>query len=135
MTLLVVDASILVAALYPVDPRSRAAAVRLTAASALFVCAHTDAEVLQTLRNLARKDQGMTDTRVRELIDDLYALALRRVPPDPGQARRAWELRHNVSFYDALYVAAAEALGASLVTGDGRLAAAPGPRCPIELIT
>ena len=46
---------------------------------------------------------------------------------------RVWELRANLSGYDAAYVAAAEHLGVCLVTTDRRLAAAPGPRCPISM--
>lgn len=45
---------------------------------------------------------------------------------------RAWELRDNVRGSDAMYVALAEALDATLVTTDGRLARATGPRCRIE---
>jgi predicted nucleic acid-binding protein len=47
---------------------------------------------------------------------------------------RAWELRDTVRGWDAMYVALAEALGATLVTTDRRLAAANGPACPIEVI-
>jgi predicted nucleic acid-binding protein len=47
---------------------------------------------------------------------------------------RAWELRASVRGWDAMYVALAEALGASLVTADRRLAVANGPRCPIEVV-
>jgi predicted nucleic acid-binding protein len=47
---------------------------------------------------------------------------------------RAWDLRHNVSFYDGLYVALAEQLGSTLLTVDSRLAVATGPRCDIELV-
>ena len=46
-------------------------------------------------------------------------------------AVRAWELRGAVTYYDASYVALAERLDAPLVTLDGRLAQAPGPRCEI----
>ena len=46
----------------------------------------------------------------------------------------AWELRDNVSAYDAGYVALAEALGCALLTVDGRLAAAQGVRCPVTVI-
>jgi predicted nucleic acid-binding protein len=47
---------------------------------------------------------------------------------------RAWELRATVRGWDAMYVALAEALDAVLLTTDRRLAAAPGPTCPIEAI-
>jgi predicted nucleic acid-binding protein len=48
--------------------------------------------------------------------------------------RRCWELRENVSTYDAAYVALAEALDTTLLTGDRRLAHAAGPTCTIELL-
>lgn len=49
-------------------------------------------------------------------------------------ATRIWELRGNLTAYDAAYVAAAEHASCSLVTSDARLARAPGPRCPVNLI-
>lgn len=49
-----------------------------------------------------------------------------------GLLERAWELRHTVRGWDAAYVALAEALDATLVTLDGRLARAAGPRCVVE---
>jgi predicted nucleic acid-binding protein len=49
-------------------------------------------------------------------------------------APRIWELRHNLTAYDAWYVAVAELLEAPLATLDGRLASAPGPRCEIRTI-
>lgn len=47
---------------------------------------------------------------------------------------RAWQLRDTVRGWDAMYVALAEAFEATLLTIDHRLAAAPGPRCPIETV-
>jgi predicted nucleic acid-binding protein len=47
---------------------------------------------------------------------------------------RIWELRHNLTAYDAAYVALAEALGAPLLTRDRRIAAAPGHRARVELV-
>lgn len=49
-------------------------------------------------------------------------------------ARAAWERRENLSFYDALYVSLAKALGAPLITSDGRLARSPALGCAVELI-
>ncbi|HEV3311990.1 MAG TPA: PIN domain-containing protein [Chloroflexota bacterium] len=46
-----------------------------------------------------------------------------------------WELRHNLSAYDAVFVALAETLGAILVTCDSRLARTHGPACKVELFT
>jgi predicted nucleic acid-binding protein len=48
--------------------------------------------------------------------------------------QRIWELRHNMTAYDAAYVALAEALNAPLITCDARLSKAPGTRATIELI-
>jgi predicted nucleic acid-binding protein len=48
---------------------------------------------------------------------------------------RIWELRDNISAYDACYVALAERLGCALLTADGRLARAPGVRCPVTVIS
>jgi len=47
---------------------------------------------------------------------------------------RCWELRDNVTVYDAAYVALAELLDAPLVTADGKLAKAPGIRCDVEVL-
>ncbi len=63
-------------------------------------------------------------------------------PPAPGRHLDAhqpllawwWELRHNVTVYDAAYVALAELLEVELVTADGHLASAPGLRCRVELL-
>ena len=50
------------------------------------------------------------------------------------QLGRVWQLRENLSAYDAAYVALAEALGCSLVTADRRLSRTPGPRCPVTVV-
>ncbi|MGH7918696.1 MAG: type II toxin-antitoxin system VapC family toxin [Candidatus Dormibacteraceae bacterium] len=63
--------------------------------------------------------------------DDLLALPLRLVP-FVALAERAWQLRPNLTIYDATYVALAEALGVPMVTLDARLARAAGPRCTIR---
>ncbi|HUZ44619.1 MAG TPA: hypothetical protein VMU63_09460 [Acidimicrobiales bacterium] len=47
---------------------------------------------------------------------------------------RCWELKDNLTIYDAAYVALAELLGVAVLTADVRLASAPGPRCPIEVL-
>ena len=47
---------------------------------------------------------------------------------------RVWELRHNLSAYDAAYVALAEAMQCPLLTGDGRISRAPGLRCPVTVL-
>jgi len=72
--------------------------------------------------------------RAETALTDLLDLALRRVP----HARllgRCWELRENLTVYDASYVALAERLDAVLVTGDARLSKAPGLRCRVDVLS
>jgi predicted nucleic acid-binding protein len=75
----------------------------------------------------------MDGRRAALALADLTALPLRRTPHRP-LLDRCWELRSNLTIYDASYVALAEALDVTLVTGDGRLARATGPRCHIEVL-
>ncbi len=63
---------------------------------------------------------------------DLLALRIELFPYSPFAAR-VWELRGNLTSYDAWYVAVAEALDAKLATLDARLSRAPGPRCFFEI--
>ena len=91
-----------------------------------------DLEVISVWRRQLRA--GAVDARRAALaLADLAALPLRRAAHRPLLAR-CWELRDNLTCYDASYVALAEALDVTLVTGDGRLARAPGPRCRIEVL-
>lgn len=71
--------------------------------------------------------------RFAAAVGDLAALPADRYPLLPFMPR-AYELRANVSAYNATYVALAEELDCTLVTADRRLASAPGPRCPIVVI-
>jgi predicted nucleic acid-binding protein len=75
----------------------------------------------------------ISDSRFSTAIADLEQLAVSRYPTLPLM-RRAFELRANVTAYDASYVALAELLGCELLTGDRRLASAPGPSCTIRLL-
>jgi predicted nucleic acid-binding protein len=76
----------------------------------------------------------LDDRRFGDAVAILAALPLQRFPALP-MLDRAYELRANVTAYDAMYVALAETLACSLLTVDAKLAAARGPRCPIEVIT
>jgi predicted nucleic acid-binding protein len=67
----------------------------------------------------------LDERRSAQALTDLAALPLQRVPHLPLLAR-VWELRDNLSAYDASYVALAEALGTVLLTADGRPERAPG---------
>ena len=71
--------------------------------------------------------------RGRAALQDLADFPLRRYPHDL-LLPRIWALRHNVTAYDAAYVALAEALDAPLLTRDRRLAAASGHRARIEVV-
>ena len=71
--------------------------------------------------------------RFSSAITDLESIAIVRYPTLPLM-RRAYELRDNVTAYDAAYVALAETLDCELLTGDGRLGDAPGPSCPIRVL-
>lgn len=91
-----------------------------------------DVEVLQVLRRLAR-DQTLTQKRAQEALDDLADLPMERYP-HRSLLQRSWELRHNLTAYDAVYVALAEALHCPLITCDARLASTPGLESLVELI-
>ena len=91
-----------------------------------------DIEVAQVLRRYAAAHQ-IAPERGRAALDDLADLPLTRYPHG-FLVPRVWELRDNLTAYDAVYVALAEALDARLLTRDERLAAAPGHRARVELV-
>lgn len=90
-----------------------------------------DVEVAQALRRYVR--EGVLEAPAAEAaLAELRALDLERHSHEP-LLERVWALRENVTAYDAVYVALAEALDAPLLTCDGRLARAPGLRARVEL--
>jgi len=91
-----------------------------------------DVEVVQALRRLVRAGEVRLD-RAEEAIEDLGMLAILR-HSHVDLLGRAWELRGNLTAYDAVYVALAEALDARLVTCDGPLGAASGHAARIDVI-
>lgn len=91
-----------------------------------------DVEVTQGLRRLVRFGE-ISATRAAEAIDDLSDLDLHR-HSHLNLLTRAWQLRENVTAYDAMYVALAEALDATMITCDSPLANTPGHRAKIEAI-
>jgi len=76
----------------------------------------------------------LSDRRFSAAIDDLGRLPFRRYP-SLAFLRRAYQLRANVTSYDATYVALAEALRCELVTADRRLSRAPGLRCSVRVLS
>ncbi len=129
--MIVVDAGVLATALGDDGPdgdrtRARLRGERLSAPELV------DPEVTSVLRRQVQA--GEVDLRRAALaLADLAAVPLRRAP-HRHLLDRCWELRHNLPIYDACYVALAEALDVTLLTGDARLARAPGPRCRVEVL-
>jgi predicted nucleic acid-binding protein len=91
-----------------------------------------DVEVVQGLRRLVRNGE-LSSGRAAEVIADLADLDLHR-HPHLDLLSRAWKLRENITAYDAMYVALAEALDAPLVTCDRPLGNASGHRATIEVV-
>lgn len=130
--MLVVDASVIATALGD-DARDGDRARARIRGEGLAAPELMDLEVASVLRRQLRA--GAIDLRRAELaLADLAALRVQRVPHEP-LLRRCWELRDNLTIYDAAYVALAEALDADLLTADRRLARATGPRCQIEVLS
>ena len=122
MTDFVVDASVAVEFLLPT--RLGESVAEMVEGSDLFVPEVLDAEVLSTLRRFAL--HGRIDTSEAEVaLGRLVDWPVTRVP-NQYLVQAAWRYRHNVSAYDALYVALANSLGVPLLTIDGPLSRAPG---------
>ena len=83
-----------------------------------------DAEVLSALRKNVQLGLIEPDT-AQTAVDDLPRLHIERIS-HRHLTSLAWQYRHNVSAYDALYVAASRLYGYPLITGDGPLSRAPG---------
>jgi predicted nucleic acid-binding protein len=127
---LVVDASVVVAALLDSGPDGRWAE-KVLVSDHLAAPHLLPVEAGNILRRLALHGQISEDAAAlahADLLDLRVALF-----PYSLDAWRAWELRHNLTTYDAWYVALAESLEAELATLDTRLAHAPGPRCRFRL--
>lgn len=104
---------------------------RLTGDSDLHAPHLIDVEILHALRRLVA-GSSLSEDRATDALRDFGDLLVIRYPHQP-LAGRIWELRHNLTAYDAAFVGLAEALGAPLITCDSRLAGAPGHRARIEL--
>jgi predicted nucleic acid-binding protein len=91
-----------------------------------------DVEIAQVLRRYATNGE-IDEERGRTALSDLTDFPLRRYPHGL-LLPRVWALRNNLSAYDGVYVALAEALDAPLLTRDQRLAAAAGHRARVQLV-
>jgi len=129
--LIVVDASVLAPALGDDGPAGQRARERLRdedlAAPELI-----DLEVVAVLRRAARA-RHLQPARAAEAMKNLVALPMARVS-HRFLIERIWELRENLTSYDASYIALAELLDTPLVTADRGLAQAPGARCEVSLL-
>ena len=125
--MIVVDASAAILALLDEgEARDR------VSTDALAVPHLVDSEIVQTLRTHVRRGE-LQLSDAQGALDRWPRLGIQRVGI-VGMLARIWELRQNLTAYDATYVAVAEALDCPLLTADARLARAPGPRCPISLV-
>jgi len=129
---IVVDASVLVTALADDGQDGDQARTRL-AGQRLAAPQIVDLEVVSVLRRLTRTGQ-VEQRRAALALTDLVELPIERAPDLP-LLQRCWELKANVTVYDAAYIALAETLGVVFLTSDARLARATGIQCPIELIS
>ncbi len=129
--MIVVDASVALELLLR-TPAASAVERRLFGANETLHAPHLiDIEVAHVLRRYALAGE-MSGERGREALEDLADLSLRRYPHEV-LLPRAWELRANLTAYDAIYVALAEALDAPLLTRDRRLAGAAGHCARVEV--
>lgn len=130
--MIVLDASAVVELLLDTIAGRRVATLISDANVGLHVPHLLDVEVCSAVRRLAR-DKVIEDAEAETAIEDLLALDLQRHSHE-GLVERAWALRANLTSYDAMYVALAEALDATLLTCDARLSRASGITARVEIV-
>jgi predicted nucleic acid-binding protein len=129
---IVVDASAVLEVLLR-TPLARAAQRRLLDPRQTLHAPHLiDLEIAQVLRRYCAAGD-LTDQRAREALADFVDLPVTRYPHQPF-LDRIWDLRHNLTAYDAAYIALAEVLHAPFVTCDRAFVSAPGHRATVEVI-
>lgn len=131
--MVVLDASFTVAYLadHPLD-HAVAVHTRLMGEVSLHAPHLLDVEVTNTLRRLVLHRE-LSVQRAQRVLNDLLELPITRYP-HYRLLPRVWELRHNLTAYDALYVSLAEALGMPLLTLDAAIQQAPGHRAHVEVL-
>ena len=117
--MIVVDASAVIELLLNTVAGVRIGARLLSSGETLHAPHLIDLEVAQVLRRYARSGE-LDAPRGAQALDDLASLAIHRYPHNVLLSR-IWELRDNVTAYDAAYIALAEALDAPLVSCDSAL--------------
>ncbi len=129
--MIVVDASIVVTGL--ADDGTDGDRIRARLRGERLAAPHLiDLEVTSAWRRLVSTG-NLDERRATLALADLDAMRIERAAHGP-LLDRCWELRHNLTIYDAAYVALAELMATVLVTGDERLANAPGVSCDVDLI-
>ena len=129
--MIAVDASALIEVLLRTERGARIEARLLSSGESLHAPHLLDVEVTQVLRRYERAS-SLTAERGQQALADLADFPMHRYPHD-WLLPRMWELRRNVTAYDAAYLALAEALLVPLVSCDARLASAPGHSARIEV--
>lgn len=126
----VIDASVFVDALVGIGAHGDLARRELRGQATLQVPAIFGAESASGLRGLVIRGQ-LSSIRAVAALEQVRRVRTIQYPFEPF-TQRVWELRDNLTVYDAWYIALAEQLGTDLVTGDEALMSATGPRCPIR---
>jgi predicted nucleic acid-binding protein len=129
--MIVLDASAAIEVLLQTPAGAPVAERILTAESSLHAPHLLDVEVAQVLRRFVMKKEIRAE-RAEQALQDLSDLPVERYSHDL-LIPRAWELRHNLTAYDAVYVALAEILGATLLTRDDRIFRASGHVAHVEV--
>lgn len=130
--MIVLDASAVLELLLA-TPAGSAIARRIAAPDETLHVPHLlDLEVAQALRRYVRGRQ-LSESRAVEALQDLRDLDATRYPHDL-LLTRIWELKNNVSAYDAAYLALAEILSAAVITCDSGLRAVPGVAARVEVV-
>jgi len=129
---IVLDASAAVAVLLNLEPGASRIRERMAEEDDDLHVPHLfEVEVMNVLRRYALS-RGLSESRSAELLEDLTTLRITRYP-HTSLIERIWELQHNLTAYDATYIALGETLEAPLVTTDARLARASGIRAEVEI--
>lgn len=130
--MIVVDASAVVEALLRLPAAAAVEQIMFAPRQTLNAPHLLDVEVAQVIRRHVASNE-ITQQQGRAALADLADLPLRRYAHDVF-LERIWELRDNLTAYDAVYVALAESLDAPLLTRDRRLASAAGHRARVALV-
>lgn len=132
--MIVLDASVLIDLLFDIEPFSGVIERRIRKESPNLFAPHLlDAEVAQVIRGyLLRRE--VSKNRAILALEDYLDLPIFRFSHTP-LLKRAFELRNNVTIYDAIYISLAEGLGIPLLTRDNSLVKLPGVKAEVEIVS